>query len=83
MESSFLKCPSDPSSNMSGLITTEQPVCSVILPTPLGKLAMVPLATISSIVMAEVAGDDGFGGQISLIRHTLPYSMLILPVVVA
>ena len=55
----------------------------MILPMPSGKLAMVPLATISSIAMEEVAGDDGFGGQISLIRHTLPSTVLFLPVVVA
>ena len=67
LESSNLKCPFDPSSNTSGLTATKQPVSYVILPMPSGKLAMVPLATISSIVMAEVAGDDGFGGQISLI----------------
>lgn len=58
----------------------------VVLPTPSGKLAMVPmvpLVTISSIAMAEVVGDVGVGGQISSIRHTQPSTMPILLVVVA
>lgn len=43
---------------------------SVVLPIPSGKLAMVPmvpLVMISPIVVAEVVGDVGVGGQISLI----------------
>lgn len=58
----------------------------VVLPTPSGKLAMVPmvpLVTISSIAMVEVVGDVGVGGQISSIRHTQPSTMPILLVVVA
>ena len=40
---------------------------SVVLPIPSGKLAMVPLVMISPTVVAEVVGDVGVGGQISLI----------------
>ena len=70
LESSNLKCHFDLSSNTSGLTATEQPVSSVVLPIPSGKLAMVPmvpLVMISPIVVAEVVGDVGVGGQISLI----------------
>ena len=44
---------------------------------------MVPFVTISPIAVAEVVGDVGVGGQISLIRHIQPSTMPILPVVVA
>ena len=62
LESSNSKCHFDLSSNTSGLTATEQPVSSVVLPIPSGKLAMVPLVMISPTVVAEVVGDVGVGG---------------------
>ena len=41
--------------SLESILTSSAPMGSAMVP-------MVPLATISSITVSEVTGDDGFGG---------------------
>ena len=47
--------------SLESILTSSAPMGSAMVP-------MVPLATVSSIMVSEVTGDDDFGGQRSPIQ---------------